>query len=146
MDRIAGELFPDLASSHRNGPDRKLLLEIARAADRVIDAIEGLAWAWSQHSIVRLGEIVSVLRDLARACAHALSAIEAPAALHTRLRLCLEREREARSLTRDARAWLLVDQTDPHMAIRGDALACHVEVAAAACARLRAHLERRTLA
>lgn len=90
--------------------------------------------------------LLLALRDAARDAGHAVAAVEDEAELRARLSRCCEREQEVRCLSRAACAWLLVDQHDPQLAIRGHDVLRHADAALRACTRLRVRLDCDALA
>lgn len=144
-DRIVHDLIAVVGHSRRLGPDRTRLIELAQDVDDVVDALQVLAWAWSPRPLPELAGLLRALRDAARDAGHAVAATQQQAELRQRLARCREREHEVRQMSRAARAWLLVEQPDPRLAIRGHDVLRQADIAARACTRLRVHLERDAL-
>ena len=140
-DRIVHDFIAAASHSQRVGPDRARLILLAQAIDDVVDALETLARAVLRPPLPELTDALLALRDATRDVAHAVAALEHEDELRTWLAHSREREHEVRHLGRAARAWLLVEQTDPELAIRGHDVMRHAEAALRACARLRVRLE-----
>ena len=140
-DRIVHDLIRVTGDSWRIGPDRTRLIGLAQAVDDVVDALETLAWSWPGPPLPQLADLLLALRDAARDAGHAVAAIEREAELRAWLPHCREREQEARRLSRTARGWLLVEQPDPRLAIRGHDVLRQADAALCACTRLRIRLD-----
>lgn len=140
-DRIVHDLIGSVAESWRVGPDRARLLLLAQAIDDVVDALHAVAWSWPQAPLPELADVLLAMRDLARDSGHAVAAIEDATDLRAWLARCREREGEARRLSRAARGWLLVEQSDARLAIRGHDVVRAADAALAACTRLRVRLD-----
>jgi uncharacterized protein Yka (UPF0111/DUF47 family) len=140
-DRIVHDFIGVASHSRRVGPDRARLILLAQAVDDVVDALDTLARALPRPPLPEFTDVLLALRDAARDIAHAVAAIERDDELRTWLAHSREREQEVRHLGRAARAWLLVEQTDPELAIRGHNALRHAEAALRACARLRVRLD-----
>jgi nucleoid-associated protein YejK len=119
---------------------------LAQTVDDVVDALETLAWSWRHQPQPHLADVLLALRDAARDASHAVAAIEDQAELRAWLPRCREREHEARQLSRTARTWLLVEQRDPQLAIRGHDVLQHADAALRACTQLRIRLDSHALA
>ena len=143
-DRIVHDLIATTSHNRRVGPDRARVILLAQAVDDVGDASETLARAAPRRPLPGLGEVLVGLRVAARDVGHALAALEREAELHTWLAHCREREQEIRLLSRAARAWLLVEQTDPRLAIRGHNVLRYAEAALRACTQARLRLDAHT--
>ena len=139
-DRIIHDLIRETSDSRRVGPDRVRLIALAQAVDDVIDALQELAWSWPQQPLPELADLLLALRDTARDAGHAVAAVEREAELRARLARCRGREQEVRRLGRTARAWLVVEQRDPQLAIRGHHILRRADAALRACTRLRFRL------
>jgi len=140
-DRIVHDLIRETSDSWRVGPDRARLIALAQAVDDVIDALQELAWSWPQQPLPELADLLLALRDTVRDAGHAVAAVEREARLRARLARCREREQEVRRLGRTARAWLVVEQRDPQLAIRGHHILRQADAALRACTRLRFRLD-----
>jgi uncharacterized protein Yka (UPF0111/DUF47 family) len=145
-DRIVHDLIAAAGDSRRIGPDRAQLILLAQAVDDVVDGLETLARAWPHPPLPELADLLLALRDAARAAGHAVAAIEREAERPAWLFRCREREQEVRRLSRGARAWLLVEQPDPQLAIRGHNVLRQADAALRACMRLRVRLDSNGLA
>jgi hypothetical protein len=145
-DRIVHDLIAAAGGSRRIGPDRAQLIEHVQAVDDVVDALQELAWSWGQQPSPELADLLLALRDTARDAGHAVAAVEREDERRARLARCRERELEGRRLGRTARAWLVVEQRDPQLAIRGHHIVRRADAALRACTRLRFRLDSRPLA
>jgi uncharacterized protein Yka (UPF0111/DUF47 family) len=139
-DRIVHDLIGSVGHSWRVGPDRAPLLLLAQAIDDVVDALHTLACSWPQAPLPEIADALLAVRDLTRDSGQAVAAIEDATDLRAWLARCREREQEARRLSRAARAWLLIEQSDARVAIRGHDVVRNAEAALAACTRLRVRL------
>jgi uncharacterized protein Yka (UPF0111/DUF47 family) len=145
-DRIFHDLVAAVGGSWRDGPRRAALIELGQAVDDVVDAVDDLAYVWTARGVGELGELLLAVRDGVRDAGHALAAIEQPRVLEARLARCRERDDEIRRLRRAARGWLLVEQSDSQLALRGHDLVEHAERVEIACVRLRERLDTYALA
>jgi hypothetical protein len=91
--------------------------------------------------VAELADLLLALRDGVREAAHAVASIEQPAQLETWLARGRERDDEVRRLNRAGRAWLLVEQADTELAIRGHDLIERAHDVERACVRLRERLQ-----
>jgi uncharacterized protein Yka (UPF0111/DUF47 family) len=139
-DRIVHDLLAVVGASRRDGPRRGPLIELGQAADDVLDALEDVARCWHARPVDELAALLLALRDGVREAAHAVAALEQPDRLETWLARGRDRDDEIRRLNRPARAWLLVDQSDTELAIRGHELLERAENLERACIRLRERL------
>jgi uncharacterized protein Yka (UPF0111/DUF47 family) len=144
-DRIVHDLIAAAGESWRIGPDRARLILLAEAVDDVVDALQTLAWSWPHPPRAEFTDLLLALRDAARDVGHAVAAVEREHELRAWLSRCREHEQEIRRLSRAARAWLLVAQRDPQLAIRGHDLLGHADAAQRACTRLRVRLDSHAL-
>jgi uncharacterized protein Yka (UPF0111/DUF47 family) len=145
-DRIVHDLLAAAGDSRRIGPDRAQLILLAQAVDDVVDALQTLAWSWPHPPLPELADLLLAVRDAARDAGHAVAAIEHETELRAWLSRCREREQEVQRVSRAARAWLLVEQTDLQLAIRGHDLLRQADAALRACGRLRVRLDSHALA
>jgi uncharacterized protein Yka (UPF0111/DUF47 family) len=145
-DRITHDLVSAVRSDRRDGPHRGALIDLGQAIDDVVDAIEELACSWSGRPVRELAELILALRDGAREAAHAVASLEHSDQLETWLARGRARDDEIRRLSRAARQWLLVDQREAELAIRGHALLERAEAVERACVRLRERLHAHALA
>jgi uncharacterized protein Yka (UPF0111/DUF47 family) len=145
-DRIFHDLVAAVGGSRRDGPHRAALIELGQAVDDIVDAVDDLACAWAARGVGELGDLLLAVRDGVRDAGHALAAIQQPSALAARLARCREHDDDIRRLSRNARAWLLVEQSDPQLALRGHDLVEHADSVEIACVRLRERLDTYALA
>ena len=144
-DRIVHDLIGSVGHSWRVGPDRARLLPARPGHDDVVDALHTLAWSWPHAPLPELADVLLAVRDLTRDSGHAVAALEDTTDLRAWRLRCREREGEARRLSHAARAWLLVEQSDTKLAIRGHDVLRNAGAALAACTRLRVRLDAHAL-
>jgi uncharacterized protein Yka (UPF0111/DUF47 family) len=130
-DRIVHDLLAVVGASRRDGPRRGPLIELGQAVDDVLDALEDVARCWHARPVGELADLLLALRDRVREAAHAVASLEHPAQLQTRLARGRERDAEIRRLDRAGRAWVLVEQPDTELAIRGHDLLERAETSGA---------------
>jgi uncharacterized protein Yka (UPF0111/DUF47 family) len=139
-DRIVHDLVAAVRTSRRDGPRRGSLIELGQAVDDVLDALEAVACSWNARPVDELAGLLLAIRDGVREAAHAVASLEQPAQLETWLARGRDRDDEIRRLNRAGRAWLLVEQSDTDLAIRGHDLIERAEDLERACIRLRDRL------
>ncbi|MGH2947523.1 MAG: hypothetical protein ACRDPC_14935 [Solirubrobacteraceae bacterium] len=144
-DRIVHDLVAVVGASRRDGPRRGPLIELGQAIDDVLDALEDVACSWHARPVDEVAVLLLALRDGVREAAHAVASLEQPDQLGTWLARGRDRDDEIRRLNRAGRAWLLVEQPDTELAIRGHDLLERAEALERACIRLRARLHAMTL-
>jgi uncharacterized protein Yka (UPF0111/DUF47 family) len=141
-DRITHDLIHAARTNHRAGPDRSRLVARAQAIDDVVDAIDDLAWTWSRQPLPFLTDLLLRVREAARAAAAIAYGVEDDDRRSEALQRAAETIDAAREADHAARAWLLVEQPDPGVAIAGHALVTRANRCIRSCARLRACVER----
>jgi hypothetical protein len=144
-DRIVHDLVAVVGASRRDGPGRGPLIELGQALDDVLDALEDVACCWHARPVAELADLLLALRDGVREAAHAVASLEQPAHVETWLARGHERDGEIRRLDRAGRAWLLVEQPDTELAIRGHDLIDRAQNLERACVGLRERLQAMTM-
>jgi hypothetical protein len=143
---VLHDLVEAVRVSRRVGPQRADLLLLGHAIDAVVDKVDELARWWSQSPVAVLTDVVLAVRDAARDGGHAVNAVDDPARLRVALDRLHDDADELRRLERAGRARLLVDQSDPSLALRGHGLLECVGEARRACIGLRDRLAACTMA
>lgn len=137
-DRITHDLIDVARVSHRAGPDRLHIVELAEAIDDVVDSIDELAWSWARRPAARLGDLVLCVRDVVRAAGALARRVDVDVDLID----LGDAARAARAEARRARAWLLVDQDDARLAVAGHGVVTKAEQCVRACLRLGERIDR----